>query len=127
LTLLAITARAASPIPLCSGGNGKTLYYVKDNQRGEPMYVTSATWRGPTGVYGIAMVNCQPSLGLFVHVAKSNWSISSGEGVPMYKGLGVFQTAQLVRDRPPPHVGILTEKFQAAWIFTIGSKNTIHS
>ena len=25
-----------------------------------------------------------------------------------------------------PTFGILTEKFQAAWIFTIGSKNTIH-
>jgi hypothetical protein len=37
LTLLAITAHAASPIPLCLGGNGKTRYYVKDNQRGEPM------------------------------------------------------------------------------------------
>jgi hypothetical protein len=33
---------------------------------------------------------------------------------------------QPMRDAPPPHVGILTEKFQAAWIFTIGSKNTIH-
>ena len=50
----------------------------------------------------------------------------------LIKALGVFpcikinQTAQPVRDGPPPHVGILTEKFQAAWIFTIGSKNTIH-
>jgi hypothetical protein len=36
---------AVSPIPRCCGGNRKTLYYVEDYQRGEPMCVTSATWR----------------------------------------------------------------------------------
>jgi hypothetical protein len=40
--------------------------------------------------------------------------------VDLIKALGAFpcikinQTAQPVRDGPPPHVGILTEKFQAA-------------
>ena len=68
-------------------------------------------------------------LGSFERDARPGTGFATAD---LIKALGVFpcikinQTAQPVRDGPPPHVGILTEKFQAAWIFTIGSKNTIH-
>ena len=48
----------------------------------------------------------------------------------LLKALGIFPWIKSyctpLRDGPPPDVRILTENFQAAWIFTISSKNTIH-
>ena len=38
----------------------------------------------------------------------------SDQGAWCFPCIKIDQTAQPVRDGPPPHVGILTEKFQAA-------------
>jgi len=82
LALLSTAAHAGEPTVLFSNNNWKTFYYA-ENGAGEPMCVMSAMWLWPNKIMGTAMVKWQPSLGLFMHISKSNWSIPTGESVPL--------------------------------------------
>ena len=81
LMLMAITAQAASTTLFFSSYWRAT--YVSRNSDGLPMCLMHSKWRWAHGVTGSITMKWTAKDGLFMHVAKSNWSLPVDAEMPL--------------------------------------------
>ena len=78
--LMTTAAPAVEPVTLYDDGNWVTSLIPSEGEHG-PMCVTGSAWTWPGKVLGTMFVKWSGDLGLFIHVAKSNWKLPNYENV----------------------------------------------